>query len=611
MHTSDIANFEFIPPEKSKYRGLVVEAKIIKEEGLSIQDSQTQITFPSKWRTITQVTLKDRQIHMVATGHLYAREAETFDVPETLQLLGRIYLNEGIEAARVAIGGGMFALFIFDCLQSKIHILGDLLACIPLFYAVSDDSVTFATNQFDLLQGRRLSTVACLEYLRFGYLPFSYSVFEDVKRLGPGQVATVHLNSPGIHLSVTDEKLPAYPTINERIHDSNKACRELDRVLTRYFSRLRKEPIAFGLSGGYDSRLIAAYTQHLKAHIVTFNYPGTPEADIARQVSRQIGNPTHVFDIPSDSPSRYAEDFSCGMQTLDSLESSHVFSLLDSLMQGHPAYVIDGFFGDANFGGYYYYKLHGGIEPIERVLSLQDKYDEKLRSIDEYVRICSAGVGRTIELNHTGKAISYSLLSEEKLKGLISQQMDCCHSHADMIEMLKYRFRGRCMIACGPVTFLRRVHTLCPYYDTDVLRTSMSIDKNLRAGDRVYNALWRYRFPELANIPKENTGGRATQTDFAYRMTHFRNALMRKIGERLPIPGRSPRKAGGDIEDFGTQYLANQPNRDFFDRVLRNAQPRLKEGGVDNFFSKIKNNLSGPLYMRLASLAALLSDPDE
>ncbi len=595
------ANIEHFSSETSTSNGLVIQ--IFKN-----QDPQThaskfngRIFFPRHWQTTTTVTSDDNRLHLIAIGHLYARTCNSFDVSKSLRILGQIYRKNGIDAICNEIGGGMFALFVVDYENQLIHATCDLLACMPLFFQVTSNTVTLATSQHDLKGNQKLLRESCIEYIRYGYLPYSPSLFEGVNRLGPGQVITVSLASAKI-VALTEEKLPEYPLPSERIVDPYEACQKLDYAFTKFYSRLATEKLAMGLSGGYDSRLIAAYTKDKKPYLVTFNYPGTKEVETAQYVAKLLGNKTHIVDIPADAPKRFVDDFYFGMQTLDSMESSHVFALLDSLSKGNPSYILDGFFGDANLGGYYYYKLYGGIEPLVKVISLRDKYDQEVCSIDEYISILNGGVGRTIDFK------SGENINKDILKSIILKQLKCCHTHADMIELLKYRFRGRCMIACGPISFLRRIYTLCPYYDTDVLKTCISIDKQLRAGERLYNAFWRYRFPELANIPKESTGGRAIQNDLSYRMTHFGNALINRI--QMYLPGVILKnKSGGDIDDFAGRYQTCFSNRDLFDRAIECAKPRLKDIGLEAILTSLnKPGSSKQLYLRTASLAILLGE---
>lgn len=594
--------------KKSKYRGLLIEVNTCERASVD-NNCHIKVSLSPKWQTFAQVAFPDSGIQIFAIGHLYAREANTFNVHTTLSRLGKIYSQKGVEAVKMAIGGGMFALFIIDQAQQKIHAMCDLLACMPLFYSAKTDLISLGTSQFDFKFGNQLSRQACLEYLTYGYLPFSDSLFTEIKRIGPGQIISIDARATVIE-RITDIQLPTYPPLNERVHDLGAATREINRVLERFFSRLDDNPLAVGLSGGYDSRLIAAFTQKHKPQLVTFNYPGSREVDTARRVAGLLGNATNVFEIPAEAPSLFNEDFCFGMQTLDSFESSHVFALLDALLENNPSYVIDGFLGNEVIGSHFFYKLVGGMESTMRVLMLHDNYDEKIRQTRDYIDVCQSGYGRAINLSGiTGESFS-GLPGKSKLEQFVDQQANNCHTHADMLELLVYRMRSSRVIACGPITCLRKVNTLSPFYDNDVMTTCMSIDKRLRAGERLYNSLWRFRFPDFADIPKESTGGRPSQSDYAYRLTHFRNAILRRLARYAPSTQKTG-KAGGDISNFVTQYCNHPANRDYFDQVCEQSKSLLHEHGLGQFLSlSLEDDFSRKLYLRFISLAALLAESD-
>jgi len=546
-------------------RGLVIATASTDYSKRGTASVCFEATLPHHWRTITQWTDPGGAVDMIVVGHMYARDARSFDVTESLDILAPAFKRGGMTEVQNAIGGGMFTLFIVDHAGSTIYAVCDLLACMPLFYKKMPDGAVLATNQFDLQSKGKVCSAGCIEYLQYGYLPFTSSLIQDVERLGPGQVLT--LNSNKGRINVTGERCPAYPPLHERISDTDEACERLDELFTRYFARLDDEPIAVGLSGGYDSRLIAAYTTGKNRRLVTFGNPGTAEADTAGSVAAALNTTTQLFAVPADAPSRYLADFRYGMQTLDNLEMSHVFGILDALLQCEPKILIDGFLGDVILGSGYYYKLTGEINPLWRVLTRTDTYEEPRRPVESYIDRALKAYGRVISISDNNESNEYNVAARREVVRQINQLATGCYTHADMLEMLYYRLRGRCVIAGGPITFLRHAPTLCPFYDEDIFRLCMSIDKNSRAGDRLYNAFWRNRFPQLAGIPKESTGGRPSQGDVGYRCTNFCVALRRRVAARLPKRIRWHAKAGGDTDDLTTMYVQCSANKALFEKA--------------------------------------------
>lgn len=560
------------------------------------------VTPAAKWRTFSKYQCEDSSLHLLAMGHLYARQAVTFDVQESLKILAAAYVAGGIKGMQEAIGGGIFALVVIDKVNRTIHAACDLLACMPLFYVREANGITIATNQLDLRDRCDVCRDACIEYLTYGYLPFSPSLLTGVGRLGPGQVLTVE--PAPVKCLVSDQRLPAYPAPLDRIVDPVEACERLDAAFSTFFSRVGDEPVVAGLSGGYDSRLIAAYTRDHSRRLITFGYPGTLEVETARAVAAYLGSSTQVFDIPADAPSRFTDDFVRGMQTLDSLEMSQVFGILDELTSSDGDYVFDGFLGGEVVGSHYFYSLLRGPEPLWRVLTATDRYLAPPQPLSTYADRLGSAFGRRIDLDAAMRINDAQIAAH--LTRMAEEQLPVCHTDADMLELLAYRIRTRCVIACGPVTFLRRVSVLCPFYDVGVFRTCLSVAKSLRAGDRLYNALWRHRFPECAHISKESTGGKAWQSAIGYRVTHFKNAIWRRIAMRL---GSGSSKAGGDVTDFVEMYCMSDQNRARFRERLEVASDLLASIGVRSWAEPCQGSsgIEMKRYLRLSSLALLLS----
>jgi hypothetical protein len=542
---------------------------------------------------------------LICIGHLYARRARSFSVMESLEILASEYLNAGINGVRAEIGGGMFSLLIIDMQKKCLIAFTDFLACMPLYHRDAPSGHLIGTNQFDLACDAPPSLLACSEYLAYGYLPFHQSLFPEVGRLGPGQVLTIQLDMPE-RFDLSEEHLPIYPALDQRISNEDEAIERMNALFTEYFSRLGPEPIAAGLSGGYDSRLIASYCRGKNIQLVTFDNPHTNEARYAQRAAQKIGLQTEVFQIPADSPFRYYDDFFFGTGTSDSFESSHVFANLDALCRSKPAFIIDGCFGDSIFGAGFYYKLKLQSEPIWKILIGDDTYSAGQFADDVYLKRMNSGYGRKNPGLPYDLASQVDLFAHDSLVELITKYRAYCASDADLIELLIFRFRGSLLVSGGPVTFMRRAPTLCPFYDEEIFKTCMRISKSLRAGDRLYNAFYRRCFPELAKVPKENTGGHADQNIFSYRMTHLKNASFRRIIKHLPRWTQNGASAGGSIDAFLGSYLNNRSNQEFFSDILSGAEDKLGKLGLKALAASALNESNQLFYLRYISLLFLL-----
>ena len=548
---------------------------------------------------------KAGSLTLVCIGHLYARIAKSFSLEESLGILSGEYTRSGLEGMRAAIGGGMYALFVIDREAMRLFAFSDFLASMPLYYRGLDCGLMLGVNQFDLAEETKPSLPACAEYLTYGYLPFRASLFSEVGRIGPGQVLTVALDEPE-KLQLSEESLPAYPELASRICDEDEAIDRLDGLFAAFFGRLGDEALAAGLSGGYDSRLIAAYCRGKRMRLVTSDNPQTNEARFARRAAEAIGLRTEVFRIPADAPSRFAEDFLYGTMTANSLESSHIYGNLDTLRRESPSFIIDGHIGDVVVGGGFYCKLKLSSESRLGILVGKDRYSVPPLPDEVYLGRMSSGYGKKILGLPNEIASQVESFARAGLVRLIDQYRPICRTDADLMEMILYRFRASLFTSGGPVAFLRKAQTLCPFYDESLFSACMGISKALRAGDRLYNAFFRRRFPELARVPKESSGGWPAQGVIGYRLTHLRNAVYRKAMKRLPAWMQKGGKGGGDMDWFIDRYIRDEANRAFFDDVLAASRELLGGLGMNSISSEQVSRDMPLLYLRCASLGYLV-----
>ena len=60
-------------------------------------------------------------------------------------------------------------------------------------------------------------------------------------------------------------------------------------------------------------------------------------------------------------------------------------------------------------------------------------------------------------------------------------------------------------------------------------RSPANSARESRSGDRLYNAIWRRRFPELADLPRSATGGRPIDGDRVYRLLNLKTSIERRF----------------------------------------------------------------------------------
>ena len=110
-----------------------------------------------------------------------------------------LYLELGEEFASRLVGA--FAVAVWDPAKQRLLLARDRVGERPLFFAVREGEVTFATELAALVSGRRLPVsldeAALRSYLQFGIFPSPGAPFAEVRKVAPGE--TVRLDRSGAH----------------------------------------------------------------------------------------------------------------------------------------------------------------------------------------------------------------------------------------------------------------------------------------------------------------------------------------------------------------------------------------------------------------------------
>jgi len=549
--------------------------------------------------------LESEHYTLLLRGHFYSDAAATLEAGENLGLLLQEMMTRGSFAkALPIITGGLYALFVIDRRTGAIQAVVDRTGSMPIYFRDHAGRTEFSNNQF--VFGAATSELAMCEFLKYGYLPFSESLFEGVQRIGPGEIVSWEPDRSAVRNQVFASSFTYLPP-DQRIQKPEEAAERLATIFDRYFSRLGSGHGVSGLSGGYDSRLIAAYCAEKDVEFFNFGHPYSREVQMAQRVANRLEQPLLSFSIPDDAIAQHGDRFSSAMSSLDSFEDAHILEMIDRAIEAKAAYAMDGFFGDSVLGSNYFYKLALGIRAmfpgrhsilyetaLHPSVDYVDKFYENKRAVpDAELRGLMTG-----EFREAIRAIAAPIVESHRAK---------CPTHEDLSESLTYTFRASRLIAGGPVAIGSATLCACPFMDRDVFETAMNCAKQVRAGDRLYNAFWRHRFPKLADIPKSNTGGHAASSDWRYRLTHLQTAIQR----RAINPGLK-RLTGGlwdRTESYSSTktYMANAANVKYMQSLAARNASRLPQRIADALISEFTAGTLHPLVsLRLATLLACL-----
>ena len=200
---------------------------------------------------------------------------------------------------------GMFACALWDCRARRLVFARDGFGKKPFFFFASGSTMIFGS---ELVVFRQLPAVtlsispeAFREYVEFGYVASSRSIFSEIQQLPPGHHG--RWDEGGLRIQ-RYFSLPAQPPAAPPDASVEAAAAALENTLrhaveTRLVSDV---PLGCFLSGGVDSSLVAALAQQstsgkLKTYTVGFTDSAATEAGDAAAVARHLGTDHHEISV--------------------------------------------------------------------------------------------------------------------------------------------------------------------------------------------------------------------------------------------------------------------------------------------------------------------------
>jgi asparagine synthase (glutamine-hydrolysing) len=268
---------------------------------------------------------------------------------------------------------GMFALAVWDRAERTLHIARDRLGEKPLYYGWLEGAFVFASELKALRQHPRwkgeIDRGALALFLRHGYIPAPYSIYQGIRKLMPGALLSVRPDGSGRETTYWSAREIAERGLAQPFEGSDsEAVAELERLLFRAVGRQMVADVPLGafLSGGVDSSTVVALMQAqssrpVKTFTIGFREEGHNEAEHAKAVARHLGTEhTELYVTPAEAretiprlPQLYDEPFS---------DSSQIPTFLVAQLARRKVTVsLSGDGGDELFGGYNRHFIGGGL----------------------------------------------------------------------------------------------------------------------------------------------------------------------------------------------------------------------------------------------------------
>ena len=406
------------------------------------------------------------------------------------------YTKYGIEFIKKL--NGSFCMFVADNRAGIVHFATDRLNSRKIFYAQIGEKLIFTTKFTNMpLDECKISYGGIASYLINGVPYNNLTVFEEIKLIDRSSLITVNNFK---NVKIQSRKYWDYTFSNE-FENFNK--RELADVLIDIYKkslqkRIKgKKNIFLSLSGGYDSRGIAAILKDIIAddqkvicfsHNFSTNSVGA-DAGVAAKIAQYLGFEFKLINSYNGDPIKVLKkNAELGQGLAYFCIETDVWDIIgkDFVAKSDSILLV----GDMNDGTFT--EFHGNTK---RALERTSIFEPKI-------------------LKQNG-----SLFSGDILKQLISGWqveydiiLDKATNQNDIVDILDFLYVDQRIPHVNSVARecfqMPFIETTTPYYDNDVLDFVSKLPRNLRDNKKLHCYTLEESYPDLfkINFPNEGWG---------------------------------------------------------------------------------------------------------
>ena len=328
------------------------------------------------------ISNEDGSVFVVCNGEIYnfkeLREqlltrGHRFQTGSDVEVIVHLYEDFGPDCVNHL--RGMFAFGLWDTRRRLLMVARDRLGIKPLFYAVTEDQILFASELKSILihanVKRDINSKALHQLFSIGFVLAPHTLFNNIKRLLPGQ-----------YLLYQDKKLSfhqywdlRFPTTNEYGKKSAKEWAELlkGKLCETVDLHLRSDvPVGALLSAGLDSSSIASLMRRNNHSIQTFSLAfENPKYDEfhTQKTLKDFRN----FNLSNDQALCTSADFELLSKAVWHCEDPFTTGIeipqliLSRLASEKVKVVLTGEGSDEIFGGYPWFLTHKLVQPLTKL----------------------------------------------------------------------------------------------------------------------------------------------------------------------------------------------------------------------------------------------------
>ncbi len=300
------------------------------------------------------------------------RSGHTFSTRTDTEVIVHLYEEKGPDLVHDL--HGMFALALWDSSRRRLLLARDRVGKKPLYYAVRDGTLSFASELNALMEDpdlpRTLDLGALDAYLALRYIPHPLSIYRVARKLPPGGRLVWEEGTASIDRWWRPSYRPKVAPKSEA--EFLEAIRDAVRRATR--RRLMSDvPLGAFLSGGIDSSaVVAAMAEASSEPVKTFSIgfvtsrPEFNELPYARLVAETFGTDHHEEIVEPDALGLLPRVVRAFGEPFADPTALPTFQLSE-MTRRHVTVALNGDGGDESFAGYDRYAANALLARLDRL----------------------------------------------------------------------------------------------------------------------------------------------------------------------------------------------------------------------------------------------------
>ncbi|MBD3164440.1 asparagine synthase (glutamine-hydrolyzing) [Candidatus Woesearchaeota archaeon] len=288
---------------------------------------------------------------------------------------------------------GMFAFALYDKRYDKLYLIRDRLGIKPLFYAIINDKIIFASEIKAILKypgfKKEPNWKSISSYLSYRYVLGKPTFFKSVFKLPPGHYLSIDKKE------IKEKQYWDIP-INHRKKDLGKDyyVEKVKELLEKsvQMRMISDVPLGAYLSGGLDSSIIVSIMskfskEQVKTYSIAFNQKGYDELKYAKKVSDMYKTKHTEINVDAKQYFKIMTKLIKYKDTPLAVPNEVAIYLMSKVLKEDITVVLSGEGADEIFSGYGrifrspfdYYRLKSIPKSFQMIFikSLMEKYGDK------------------------------------------------------------------------------------------------------------------------------------------------------------------------------------------------------------------------------------------